>query len=762
MRDCFNGGWVKDRIRLGLVALSLLMAWPLQALRADETPASPAAEEKIRQFNDLLKDPVIRDWIASGKAETPLPPATAAPASSSATPAAATPVTEAPVDPDADGDNDRSMIAMALDRTKDHLHRIAAIWPGIPAHVAAIGSTVMTEIADMGFLIILGLIGLFIATGLAISYGVFRLARPLRLWTISLDRNAAFGRVGKFAGRFALGILMVFGFFLGSVGTFMLFDWPRLLREIVLAFLSAALIVWAVRMVALVLLLPAFTKVDHAREVRAFDIDDAEANHWFRWILIFATAFMLAAAAISLLPRFGFSDVEILAVQIPVDFVMLCIALSAIWRRPRRVPVPGIQENARHIGLSWLLTAIFVLLFAIRTSGAYGAFWFVFACFALPTAILIAARAVRYVLRAPREGEPGVGVEPITVAVIDRAIRLVLIGAAAYFLARIWGLDAHMMRDIDPTTAWMFTTLLNAAVIVLAADFLWSIIKATIQRRLGVQRGFDIEEEGGGHMANAQQSRLRTLLPIVQNILFAVILVIAILMVLSTMGVQIGPLIAGAGVVGVAVGFGAQTLVKDIISGIFYLFDDAFRVGEYISSGKYDGTVESFSLRSIKLRHHRGALFTIPFGELGAVRNQSRDWTIDKFNVTVGFNTDLEQARKLIKRLGQELAEDPEFKPWVLEPIKMQGVQEFGDYGIVLRMKVTMKPGGAFGMKRKFLARIKQVFKDNNIELPVPTVHVQSSGSGEASPSEEIAAARAYVQERKLAALPPEGEDASR
>src|SRR4029453_11262052 len=124
-------------------------------------------------------------------------------------------------------------------------------------------------------------------------------------------------------------------------------------------------------------------------------------------------------------------------------------------------------------------------------------------------------------------------------------------------------------------------------------------------------------------------------LPILRNILFIVLLVMSLLMALSAMGIEIGPLIAGAGGVGVAVGFGAQTIVKDIISGVFFLLDDAFRVGEYISSGNYKGTWESFSLRSVKLRHHRGPLFTIPFGELGAVQNQSRDWVIDKFNITV-------------------------------------------------------------------------------------------------------------------------------
>src|SRR5206468_4335460 len=109
-------------------------------------------------------------------------------------------------------------------------------------------------------------------------------------------------------------------------------------------------------------------------------------------------------------------------------------------------------------------------------------------------------------------------------------------------------------------------------------------------------------------------------------------------MALASLGVEIGPLIAGAGVLGVAIGFGAQTIVKDVISGMFYLLDDAFRVGEYIQSGSHAGTVESFSIRSIKLRGARGSLFTVPFGELGSVENQSRDWAIDK--ITIGITYD--------------------------------------------------------------------------------------------------------------------------
>ena len=125
----------------------------------------------------------------------------------------------------------------------------------------------------------------------------------------------------------------------------------------------------------------------------------------------------------------------------------------------------------------------------------------------------------------------------------------------------------------------------------------------------------------------------------------------------------------------------------------------------------------------------------------------------------IAFFRKVEVARKLIKRIGLELAEDPEFKPWVIEPIKMQGVQEFGEYGIVLRMKVTTRPGGAFAMKRKFYLRVRQVFKDNNIELPVPTVHIQghSAGMTPAALSEvETAAAQAHLAHQKKMATETE------
>jgi small-conductance mechanosensitive channel len=186
-------------------------------------------------------------------------------------------------------------------------------------------------------------------------------------------------------------------------------------------------------------------------------------------------------------------------------------------------------------------------------------------------------------------------------------------------------------------------------------------------------------------------------------------------------------------VVGVAVGFGAQTLVKDIISGMFYLLDDAFRTGEYIISGSYKGTVESFSLRSIKLRHHRGSLYTVPFGELGAVQNMSRDWVIDKLSVSVTYDTDLDKVKPAIKEVSKQIMADPELAPHIIEPLKMQGVEQFGDFAIQIRLKMMTKPGEQFVIRRRAYALIKKTFDAKGIEFAFPTVTV--AGGGDAVPA---------------------------
>ncbi|MER8927839.1 mechanosensitive ion channel family protein [Mesorhizobium sp. M0859] len=690
--------------------IALLLAGPAQA----QAPAT-VPPQKVNQLFELLDDPSVKAWVAEQRNQGA--GSTGAPAERGASPTDAS--SGAVVAPG----QMNTMASSTLDGIRHHIERIVRTLPLLPGQFARVRAETMEDMSSKGPAGVFVLIAMFIAAGLALTWATFKLTRPFRLWIIAQPKDTPVGRAKKIGGRLLYSSMLIVSFALGSAGAFMLFDWPMLIREIVLTFLMAAVVTWGVRMYVMAMLVPSFMNVENAVEVRALPITNEAADHWSYWLPRIVGVFAFFGAAFILLPGLGIDQDGMMVLSLGADFVLLLLLLLAIWRRPRTQ-----RDGARHIGhteATWLLTAYFVVLFLQRIAGLYTYFWFTFAAFFLPLAIVVTQRGVNFVLRPGSEDVGRPTIPAVTIAVIDRGIRMIFILAAAYLLARVWGLDMQSMRDSDTTTTFILRGLINVVVIALAADFGWSIIKALIERKLGIETPHPVISDEDVPILDPQQARLHTLLPILQNILLASIIVMAVLMMLASLGIQIGPLIAGAGVVGVAVGFGAQTIVKDVISGVFFLLDDAFRVGEYISSGNYKGTVESFSLRSVKLRHHRGPLFTIPFGELGAVQNQSRDWVIDKFNITVGYDTDIDFARKLIKRIGLELAEDPEFKHWVLDPIKMQGVQEFGEYGIVLRVKATTKPRGAFGMKRKFYVRLRQVFKEQGIELPFPTVQVQ-------------------------------------
>jgi small-conductance mechanosensitive channel len=360
-------------------------------------------------------------------------------------------------------------------------------------------------------------------------------------------------------------------------------------------------------------------------------------------------------------------------------------------------------------------------------------FWLAVIALLLPQAIAIAKLSSHHMLRPAHEPEATQG-HDLGAVYLDRGLRAVLVVGAALFLSHVWQIDLIELTNRDTLLVRLVRGTLSSIVILLVSDLIWQIVKTQIDRRLSQTQ---VQAPPGSEEA-LRQARLRTLLPIFRNAVFIVLAVVAALMALSALGVEIGPLIAGAGIIGVAVGFGSQTLVRDVISGIFYLLDDAFRVGEYIQSGSYKGTVESLGFRSVKLRHHRGYVYTVPFGQLGAVENMSRDWVIDKLSVNVTYDTDLDMAKKIIKQIGKELAADPEFSSNILEPLKMQGVEQFGDFAIQLRLKIMTRPGEQFVIRRKANAMIKKAFDENGIRFALPTVQVSSRDEVEPAAARQI------------------------
>jgi len=310
------------------------------------------------------------------------------------------------------------------------------------------------------------------------------------------------------------------------------------------------------------------------------------------------------------------------------------------------------------------------------------------------------------------------------VLLLQRSITAAALLAIAIVLAETWLVD-ELALVAAATWASVRRSLVSAALTLLAGYVAWRYLHHWTEERLRAPA------PGAAGERAQPASRLTTVLPMLRILAGAAILVVTVLLALSQLGVQITPLLAGAGVVGLAISFGAQTLVKDVITGAFFLVDDAFRVGEYIVSGTYKGEVEAITLRSLRLRHHRGPVYTVPFGELRAIQNMSRDWVIDKFTVGITYDSDIEKARKLIKQIGQALAADPAHAPDILEPLKMQGVEQFGDFAVQLRIKMKTRPGQQFVIRRKANAMIKKAFDGNGIKFAFPTVQVAGGGGSD-------------------------------
>lgn len=230
--------------------------------------------------------------------------------------------------------------------------------------------------------------------------------------------------------------------------------------------------------------------------------------------------------------------------------------------------------------------------------------------------------------------------------------------------------------------------------------------------------------EGGG----AGGSRLATVLPLMRVTAQVAIAVIFGLLAIGSLGIDIAPLLAGAGILGLAIGFGAQKLVSDIVSGVFFLIDDAFRVGEYVDVGGTAGTVEKISIRSMQLRHHRGAVHTIPYGEIQKLTNYSRDWVIMKLKFTVPFDTDPNKVKKIFKKIGTEMMEDPTHGPGFIEPFKSQGVFDFDDVGMIIRGKFMAKPGQQFTIRKEIYNRVKKQFEEAGIPFARREVRVAIPG----------------------------------
>jgi moderate conductance mechanosensitive channel len=405
---------------------------------------------------------------------------------------------------------------------------------------------------------------------------------------------------------------------------------------------------------------------------------------------------------------------------------------TASWRRLRR----RLAETWHVLAIVYVLGIFFV--YALQVAGG-----FVYLLRATAVSLVVIIGAPLLVRLAERASERGFAIAPDLkmrfptleqranryLPILSGLIRVVVYVAALLIVLQAWDIGSF---------AWFGTELgrrmtgiaLSVAAVLGIALAAWEILSAAIERHLST-------------LAASPSSRMRqrTLLPLLRTAMLCVIVVMATLVVLSQIGLNIAPLLAGAGVVGLAIGFGSQALVKDIITGLFILIEDQIAVGDIIDVGKdHRGTVEAISIRTIRLRDQAGIVHTVPFSEVTSIKNLSKEFAYAVTRIAISYSENIDRVVEILRGVGDQLKEDEKVAPFVLEPLDYQGVDSLDDTGVVLLMRIRTAPGKHLLVGRAFNRLVKIAFDEHRVAGRDPATAVVISGPSGDEPAHETRA----------------------
>jgi moderate conductance mechanosensitive channel len=379
----------------------------------------------------------------------------------------------------------------------------------------------------------------------------------------------------------------------------------------------------------------------------------------------------------------------------------------------------------RTLGEIWPLLVIFYIvgIYAIYALHIEGGFVYVLRASVLSVLVIVAARLlVRSIHGLSRRGfaiAPRLKVQFPTLE--QRANRYVpiltaLASIALYILAGLTVLQAWDVRafawmssDIVRRLTWQLVTI---GMVVVAALAMWEIFASAIERYLS---RIDTSH-------TPRRTRVRTMLPLLRTAMLCLIVVLSSLIILSHIGIDIAPLLAGAGVVGVAIGFGSQALVKDVITGLFILAEDQLAIGDMVDVGKdHKGVVEAITVRTIRLRDQAGTVHTVPFSEVSTVKNMTREFGYVVARITISYGEDIDRVVEILRGVSAELAEDEALRGLILDPFEYLGVDALDEFSVVLLIRIRTVPSKQFVVGRAFNRLVKIAFDKHGIASRDPS-----------------------------------------
>jgi len=400
---------------------------------------------------------------------------------------------------------------------------------------------------------------------------------------------------------------------------------------------------------------------------------------------------------------------------------------------------PGRWRSLLFSALSlWWIIAIFYMigLYLAWASGVKGGFIFLLRATAI-TALAVLGASLLYSLRRKVLLYLQKKLEPLStrhpelrsrLPLYDRGLKMVIdvviIVLAICFSLEGWGVSALGVFESEAVQS-----LLAAAVHILGILLLSA---ALIDGAVVFARRYLESREKSGKATN----KMRTLIPLIRTLIRVTVITLATIMILSELGVQVGPLLAGVGILGLAVGFGAQTLVKDIITGFFILLEDTVSVGDVAVVDGTGGLVEGITIRTLKLRDLAGNVHTIPYSSAGKITNMTKEYSRYVIDAGVAYRENVDEVIQVLKEIDEELRSDPEYAGDIIEPIEILGLDRFADSAVVVRARLTTRPIKQWRVGREFNRRMKKAFDERGIEIPFPhqTVYFGELKDGTAPP----------------------------
>jgi moderate conductance mechanosensitive channel len=548
--------------------------------------------------------------------------------------------------------------------------------------------------------------------------------------------------------RLLLDLLAAGAFLIAAMGVMSVIDPPRTTTLLGLGLINATALTLVIMAMSSFLLAP------NAPNLRLLWLQDETAHYLHLWVrrltVLAAYGLLLADAARLVGAPVAAHETMVRLIGLLIGLMLTVLVLQnrrEVASRLARQAGEGRQRallgnvlyriaDVWHVVAITAIAAVFVMWFVSPADGGRSIAWGI----ALAVVILIVARLAEHVIDqvvlrgfrvAPDLAERFPGFEQRAnryVALIRWTLSIITWSVAAVAILAVWGVDSVGWFTAG-AGGEILASVVTIAVVIGIAAVVWEFTSSWISRYLA------------SHDANGdsveRSARIRTLLPLLRNAFLVFLIAVVGLTVMAEIGVNIGPLLAGAGIIGLAIGFGSQALVRDIITGLFILIEDTISVGEVVTVGPHTGVVEAMSIRAVRLRDLSGSVHTVPWSDVTSVINLTKDFSFYTMNIGVAYREDIDMVIETLRQVGADLQSDPQYGVNMLEPLEVLGLDSFGDNAVVIKARLKTIPLKQWAVGREFNRRMKRRFDELGIEIPFPhrTIYFGEDKQGQAPPA---------------------------